>query len=205
MNSLNCASLTCDDDYVQIDTIQSVSPFEYHVVENYHKNHEHPDHVENATNQATINFMDGYGIHPNFIDDEDKTGKVQVFNRDANQLFTRPFLTIPYMGRGVHNVDNESDLISGEDTFQSKSTNSLAGVHLENQFTPLLGHIEETIQNPIHLIPEDNNSNWIRGGIDTSQLRKDFDYFEKCNDSDEIKNQLVEKKSYLKNKLVPME
>ena len=205
MNSLKCASLNCDDDFVEIDTIQSASPFEYTVVDNYHKKHEHPNHIESATNQPTINFIDGFGVNADLIEDENKQGKHQVFNKDANQLFTRPFLTIPYMGRGLHHVDNESDLISGEDTFQPRSTNSLAGVHLENQFTPLLGHIEETIQNPIHLIQEDNNTNWIRGGIDTSQIRKDIDYFKKCNDSEEIKNVLVEKKKILKNKLVPMD
>ena len=203
-SSLKCASLKCDDDFVEIDTIQSVSPFEYRVVDNYHKNHEHPDHIETATSQATINFVDGHGVSSEVIHDEDKAGKVQVFNRDANQLFTRPFLTIPYMGRGIHMVDNESDLLSGEDTFQGRSTNSLAGIHLENQFTPLLPNLKETIQNPKHLITEDNNINWIRGGIDTTQIRKDLDYFQKCMDSKNIKDQLVNKKGFLKNKLVPM-
>lgn len=200
-----CAALNCDSDTTNVDTIQSASSYEYLVSNNYHKNHNHPNNIEFATQCLDMNFSDGFGVNPAVIQDEKKAGKVQVFNLDKNQLFTRPFLTIPYMGKGKHYVDNESSLLSGETTTQKRQCNSLAGVFLEGQFTPLLDNLKETIQNPQHIIPENSNINWIRGGIDTTQIAKDIDYFQRCTDSDEIKNGLKDKKGYLKNKLEPLE
>jgi hypothetical protein len=200
-----CSTLNCDTDTKNVDTIQSASPYEYLVSNNYHKNHTHQNNVEFATQHLNINFSDGFGVNPDVIQDEKKAGKVQVFNLDKNQLFTRPFLTIPYMGKGKHHVDNESSLLSGETTTQKRQCNSLAGVYLENQFTPLLDNLKETIQNPQHIIPENSNINWIRGGIDTTQIAKDIDYFQRCTDSEEVKNGLINKKGYLKNKLEPLE
>lgn len=200
-----CTSLNCDKDTKNVDTIQSASSYEYVVSNNYHKNHTHPNNIEFATQCLDMNFSDGFGVNPDVIQDEKKAGKVQVFNLDKNQLFTRPFLTIPYMGKGKHYVDNESSLLSGETTTQKRQCNSLAGVFLEGQFTPLLDNLKETIQNPQHIIPENSNINWIRGGIDTTQIAKDIDYFQRCTDSEEVKNGLIDKKGYLKNKLEPLE
>ena len=99
--------------------------------------------------------------------------------RDINQLQARPFLTVPYMGRGIGNVCDESILRNSEDTFQNRPCNNLAGVHIDRN-VPQLPCIKTTIQNPIHIIPEDSDCTWLRGGQPSRQIIRNSDYLEKC-------------------------
>jgi len=196
LNILQCDSLNCDNDLIELETFQSTSSSE-HILKDY--NNIHPNYIKTATNQPYVNFRDGFGIESRFIDNEQREGKFGVHKRDTNQLFTRPFLTIPYMGKGKHNVDQESDLLSSETTAQSRQCNSLAGVFLKNQFTPLVQTLRENVQNPIHIIPEDSRKDWFRGGIDTTQIRKDIDYFSRCLDNEQTQQILIDKKPYLQS------
>jgi len=127
-----CVSLKCDNDAKTVETIQSLSPAD-HILQDYNNIYSQ-NYMNVATDCPTVNFDNGFGLNPKFIDDELRVGKVGVHNGDANQLFTRPFLTIPYMGKGKHFVDSESDLLNQETTLQSKQCNSFAGVFLKNQF-----------------------------------------------------------------------
>jgi hypothetical protein len=195
---LKCVSLQCDQDAKTVDTIQSLSPADY-LLQDYNNVYSN-NYMNVATNTPYVNFDDGKGLNPKFIDDELRVGKLGVHNGDANQLFTRPFLTIPYMGKGKHFVDSESDLLNQEITLQSKQCNSLAGVFLKNQFTPLVPNLKDNIQNPNNIIPEDSRRDWVRGGIDTTQIRKDIDYFSRCNNDKTINDVLVGKKAYLRHK-----
>ena len=192
-----CVSLKCDDDTKTVDTIQSLSPAD-HILKDYNNTYSN-NYMNVASNCPTVNFDNGFGLNPKYIDDELRIGKLGIHKGDTNQLFTRPFLTIPYMGKGNHFVDNESDLMNQETTLQSKQCNSLSGVFLKNQFTPLVPNLKDNIQNTTNIIPEDSRNDWVRGGIDTTQIRKDIDYFSRCNKNKIINNVLTEKKAYLKN------
>jgi len=189
-----CVSLKCDEDATTVDTIQSLSPAE-HILKDYNTSYSN-SYMNIATNCPTVNFDNGFGLNPNNIDDELRVGKLGVHKGDTNQLFTRPFLTIPYMGKGKHFVDSESDLMNQESTLQKKPCNSLAGAFLNNQFTPLVPNLKDTIQNPNNIIQENSRQDWVRGGIDTTQIRKDIDYFSRCNNKD-IDAVLIQKKGYL--------
>jgi hypothetical protein len=188
-------SLKDDKDTQQVRTIQSLSPLE-HVLKDYNDVYAN-SYLNSATDSPYFNFDNGYGINPKNIDEELRVGKLSVHNGDTNQLFTRPFLTIPYIGKGHHFVDNESDLLNQETTLQRRQCNSLAGVFLKNQFTPLVQHLKDNVQNPMHIIPENSRTDWVRGGIDTTQIRKDIDYFSRCNNDKNISDVLVQKKGYL--------
>jgi hypothetical protein len=192
-----CVSLKCDNDTKTVDTIQSLSPAD-HILKDYNNVYSQ-NYMNVATDCPNVNFDDGKGLNPKFIDDELRVGKLGVHKGDTNQLFTRPFLTIPYMGKGKHFVDSESDLLNQETTLQKKQCNSLAGVFLKNQFTPLVPNLKDNIQNSNNIIPEDSRRDWVRGGIDTTQIRKDIDYFSRCNNDKTINDVLVEKKGYLAN------
>lgn len=196
-------SIKSDRDYIDYDIIQSKGSAD-HIFTNYNNNNR-DKLIDIATQNATINFRDGKGTNNDNInvDTEVRIGKVKHERKHQKQLFQRPYLTIPYIGKGELNVDNESYLLSSNDTGQHKQCNSLAGVYLENQFTPLVPNLENNIQNTNNLIPEDNRSNWIddksqwiRGGISTRNIVKDVDYLGNCNADDAIKKALVEKNRY---------
>lgn len=192
-----CASLKCDRDYYQSDNKQSIGSGIYQLSRSNGMNN--PFDYENIASQnPTINYSNGFGRPQELLNDESREGRVNVYKRDTNQLFTRPFLTIPYIGKGEHKVDEESYLLSGENTKQHKQCNSLAGIFIENQFTPLVPHLKENIQNVNNLISENAQADWIRGGIDTTQITKDIDYFSRCNNDKSVNNILKNKKGYLK-------
>ena len=40
--------------------------------------------------------------------------------------------------------------------------------------------IKESIQNAIHIIPEENDCSWVRGGQPSRQIIRNADYLKKC-------------------------
>ena len=80
-------------------------------------------------------------------------------------------LTVPYMGCGQGNI-NYIRRPEFEYTFAPKSTLNKGA---RNRFIPLVGVLANEIQNTIHIIPEDNDGNWIRGGFPSRKCK----YFKK--------------------------
>lgn len=139
-----------------------------------------------AMNQPTLIFKDGYGasgMDGCKIDTDSlmKNGTIMTNPGCKQQLFSRPYLTVPYMGRGSGDSCVESPLQTGEDTFQRRPCNTLAEVTLQNQFTPLLPCIKDNIQDSRHLIQEDSNKEWIRGGLPSRQIVKNKEYQQYCS------------------------
>ena len=66
-----------------------------------------------------------------------------------------------------------------------------------NIFTPMTSNLAATIQDPIHIIQENVNRTWVRGGIPSRQTVKDFDYLSNSPDSNTIKQLLKSSKPYL--------
>lgn len=199
LNINTLTSLQYDDDFTKYDTIQAMSKSQ-NVLTDF--NNIHDSHVEKATEQPYINFDDGHGVKPSLIEEEKKIGKINNFRGDENQLFPRPYLTVPYSGNGTYDVDKHNELRSYDTASEDRASNSLSGVYIDHQYTPLVPNLKDNIQNPDNIIPEDSVPDWFRGGIDTTQIRKDIDFFERCLDDENIRNVLVEKKTYLTNKPV---
>ena len=57
-------------------------------------------------------------------------------------------------------------------------------------------NLSRNIQNPIHIIQEDVNNRWIRGGLNSRQTVKDMDYFNNNSDNPIIMAILRAKKGY---------
>ena len=190
-------SLHQDNEFKKYSTIQSMSPADY-VLKNTRDNKNNV--LELATNQPNINFKDGHGINQSNLNEKNTIGKLNNFKGDANQLFPRPYLTIPYTGMGEHKVNNESILKSPHITSDQRASNSLSGVHIEQQYMPLVKNLKDNIQNPDNIIQENSKKYWIRGGIDTSQIVKDIDYFDRCIDDKNIRDTLYKQKPYLHSK-----
>ena len=99
--------------------------------------------------------------------------------REINQLFTRPYATVPYMGRGEGDVCTESKLRNAEDTSQNRPCNNLAGIYID-RFVPQLPCVRQSVQNPKNLIPEDTDRTWVRGGQPSRQIIRNKNYLKKC-------------------------
>ena len=139
---------------------------------------------ELSLQQPAMFFRDGYGWTSKDGCNIDKDSKMRngdrlTNKREINQLFQRPYATVPYMGRGEGDVCTESKLRSAEDTSQNRPCNNLAGIYID-RFVPQLPCVRQSVQNPKNLIPEDSDRTWVRGGQPSRQIIRNKNYLKKC-------------------------
>jgi len=137
-----------------------------------------------AMSEPTITYRDGYGWTSvdgcNIDADSTIRNSHNLTNmRYIQQLYTRPYNTVPYMGRGKTDAILESVLQSGEDTSQKKQCNTLSGIYID-RFVPMVPCLAENVQNPAHLVEEVVSKDWIRGGIPSRDIVRNTDYLMKC-------------------------
>jgi hypothetical protein len=184
-NLYNETRLTDDPCEVGTDEKQSIGPGNYMVSNHFSCTCHIPEIKKVALGQPNIFFKDGYGNVGRDgckVDEDSKTkhGQLLTSYRHRQQLFTRTFNTVPYMGRGLGNPCIEGNLLAGEDTSARRPCNTLSEVHHSNQFNPLHRWISEGIQDPIHIMEEANDKSWIRGGIPSRQTVKNINYKDNC-------------------------
>lgn len=176
-----------DECYETIQKKQSAGPGAYQL-SNFHScNCEIPDVQHAAIDRpgfAAKQFRDGYGwtgVKGCNVDKDSSLRNCKNLTnlKVINQLFERPFLSIPYMGKGSGNPKCETMLQPGEDTFQQKPCNSLSGIDVTDyRMIPLVPSLKEKIQNEKHLIEENNG--WVRSGLPSRQMIRNKDYLESC-------------------------
>ena len=137
--------------------------------------------------QPNVNFADGYGNSGingcNIdVDSELRNNRKGMTNLNCIQnLNTRPYSTVPYMGRGVGDVKNELDIKQGKQTWVSRSCNTLSDMdYTKYHMTPLLDDLRNNIQNPNNLVQENASEDWVRGGIPSRQLVRNKEFLESC-------------------------
>ena len=171
-----------DNCFIDVQTRQSLGPGTYVTNNHYDCEPLIPNTVNNATDNVMMTFKNGHGFGNAVVDDNTKlrVGRTRKFPKCPNQLFARPYLTVPYMGRGPGNMVLESQIFPGEDTSSSKACNTLSGVTIPHYFTPLVPHLEHNIQNPEHIVQEHVDEGWVRGGNPSRLIVRDIDYLERC-------------------------
>jgi hypothetical protein len=137
-----------------------------------------------ALDEPTILYKDGYGWTStngcNIDDDSRLRNSDKLTNmRYIQQLYTRPYQGVPFMGRGMVDGGFENLIRTGEDTSQKKPCNTLSGVYIDT-FVPLVPCLRENIQNPVHLVEEVAREDWVRGGIPSRDLVRNTKYLQKC-------------------------
>lgn len=163
---------------IQGNAVQSSLPGMHKMSNFYHCNDTVPEHAQAlAHNHPTVLFRDGYGsigqggkladTHSS-LRNGDKG--VQLTNkRVRQQLPVRPIRTVPYMGRGQGDPCMESALKEGVGTFERRQCNTLAEIYLPHQYTPLIECLHGEVQNPVHILHEANQKDWVRGGYPSRQ------------------------------------
>ena len=95
-------------------------------------------------------------------------------------LFQRPFLTVPYLGRGSVNPVMEAQIQQGEAVVNKRSVNNLSEKsYIRYHQTPLLPAIHDKVTNPANSVEGVASPGWIRGGVPSRELTRDNDYFNK--------------------------
>lgn len=183
-NINNNTRLSNDNCYKNYEKNTIQKPFLYHT-NNLHDCKCKAPTVKNiALQQPDILYKDGHGwtsLNGCNIDDDSKLRNARnLTNKKCiNQLFERPYSTVPYMGRGEGNICVETKLLPGEDTFQNRPCNNLAGINID-RFIPQVDCIYDNIQDTKNIIPEDTLKSWVRGGQPSRQFIRDKNYLKKC-------------------------
>jgi hypothetical protein len=91
-------------------------------------------------------------------------------------LTQRPFLTVPFLGRGLGDPELELQLRTGENFLNKKTTNNT----MEQCFTsqkdyPLLDSVKDSVTNTSYLIESDAMDGWQRGGMSAREYARSQD------------------------------
>ena len=150
--------------------------FANHMLADYFSQNTTNQHVQFAVNQPAMTFngvSHGIGAAPAVVQDESKLliKTEQTNPAERLQLFTRPFVTVPYLGRGSANPDLESELFFGEPVHEKKSVSTV----MDKSFSPYMlqpldGEMEERVQNAALNVEESAMEGWIRGGAASREM-----------------------------------
>jgi hypothetical protein len=133
--------------------------------------------VEFATNQPNVNFTGSHqvGIGGCNIDTSSQLLLTEITRPKCRlSLSERPFVTVPFLGRGKSDPALEQKLQQGELIDDKKTLSQLSEVSYEKyQQVPMLPNIQEGKGNPSNLLESEASDNWVRGGANTRDLNRD--------------------------------
>ena len=176
MDINNSTRLSDDSDAIANSTDNSNRISEYIMV-NFHDR----GNIENVKKLSLERPSSFYRASVGKVSDEsdyrstaDDTNKLTNLNR-IHQLAPRLHATIPLMSRGGCDLSVENKLRFIENTQLNKKKTSQS----IDRFVPQLDKIK-MYQDPKNIIPEDSDSNWVRGGRSSRLIVKDSEISERC-------------------------
>ena len=162
--------LGSDDAGVTQEMIQNATYSDYVMKSYYAQECTMRKPIEFATSQVNVNYSAAGGNGNqcglggcNIDENNSLLFGVQTHPRCRISLFQRPFVTVPYLGRGPGNCSLESQLQQSSGYANKKSVNASSEVsYMPISNYPLIPSIKETITNPQFLV-----ETWQRGGEST--------------------------------------
>ena len=136
--------------------------------------------IDFATSQPNINFTGSRQISVGGANIAESS-KLLINDISRSKcrisLLERPYLTIPYLGRGKCDPMLESQMQQGDFANNKKSINPSSEVCYTPYYnTPMIPSLQATINNPVNLIESSAAEGWIRGGFPSRELARDKDY-----------------------------
>ena len=108
-----------------------------------------------------------------------RIGTIQTNPKCKISLYTRPFVTVPYLGRGPSNPILESQVQQGDQITNKKSCNTTTEQsHINYRHYPLVPSLKATVTNPHNLVEGIAAEGWIQGGLPTRDLIRDTNYMQ---------------------------
>ena len=134
--------------------------------------------IDFATKQPNVNYTGSHqvGINGCNITENSELRYTKVTKPACKiSLQERPYLTVPYLGRGKVDPVLERQIRIGDKELNKKSLNPTTEANLsEKQNYPLIDDLRNTVTNPKNLIEESASSNWVRGGMSSRDFSKNL-------------------------------
>lgn len=138
--------------------------------------------VKFASEQPTIltsGLAGGYGIGAGVVDNESSLLLKTEMERSVErlELVQRPFLTVPYLGRGSCDPVIESKLQQGEMVRDHKSLTTISETtYIDYASYPIMSSLKDQLTNPAYSVEEAAMDGWVRGGIASREMMSDSDF-----------------------------
>ena len=136
---------------------------------NYFSDNRMNDTVQFACQQPNVNYNSNVGgLNGQVVDYE----SVLMIKSDQERpleklsLQHRPFITVPYLGRGSSDPDVESQLLQGELVSEKKGVSTI----MDKSFMPYIMHPNDHMMKDSQKVEEAAMKGWVRGGISTREL-----------------------------------
>jgi len=160
----------------------SNTKFANYMLSNYVSETLSNSHVQFATQQPSVMFSGttlGKGLNGSIID----VDSLLLLNSENErpleklQLMQRPFVTVPYLGRGSCDPSLESQLLQGEIVSEKKSASTLSEKSLSGYtIYPSDDNMVQRVQNPKNTIEEAALNGWVRGGAASREMSGDSSF-----------------------------
>tara|TARA_B100002051_G_C16725107_1_gene634829 strand:- start:446 stop:1129 length:684 start_codon:yes stop_codon:yes gene_type:complete len=182
------ASLKSEKSVIDVETKQSVGPGSY-VLDNMYgcggDNCGLKKAREVQLSQPNVNFKGGVGWIGEqgcLVNNDSKLREETLTNKNyINQLPHQ--INMGFFGKGDHDVDAETVLQASSLTTIDRPCNALSGSStLPYSLTPMLQKLEDEVQDTKHIIPEDSEQSWVRGGLPSRQIVRNMDYMRRCQE-----------------------
>jgi len=132
--------------------------------------------IDFISQQPTMNIYGsalGVGIGGSLIDADSRViiQTTQERPYEKLQLFSRPFVTVPYLGRGSVCPILESHLQQGEPIHDKKSVSTIMDKSFFDYTQyPLDEQMKERVGDSKNIVQESALNGWVRGGVDTRNI-----------------------------------
>lgn len=168
-----------DDSTCQTQRTTQNTKFSNYTLSNYFVEFPSDSQLKFATEQPIVipsSINGGSSVGGGHVDDESvlllKTEEERALGR--LQLLQRPFLTVPYLGRGSCDPDLESQLLQGETVADKKSvTTIMSQSFMGYSLYPTSEKMEEHVKDAKYTIEEAALDGWVRGGAMTREMAED--------------------------------
>lgn len=175
----NMARIQNDDTTKSQDTLQN-DRFSSYNTTNYFSQNPTDSQIQFATQQPAVvpTGVTGVGISGDKVQNESELLLSNENERNLGRLnlMQRPFLTVPYLGRGSVDPVLELQIKEGEPMGGEKKSVSTVMSQSFMGYTlyPTDNNMEERVSNPKHTVEESAMNGWIRGGADTRYAGDDM-------------------------------
>lgn len=133
-----------------------------------------------AVGQPGLNFSGGFGLSAD-ASNVDSSSEIFIGTTQTRpgtssiDLLHRPFVTVPFLGRGTVDPVIESQIMQGE-AITSRRTSVKLGEqsHTDHGIAPLVPEVARNTQNPHRMIESLAYDGWVRGGASTRAAPGDY-------------------------------
>ena len=91
-------------------------------------------------------------------------------------LTPRPFLTVPYLGRGLGDPEEEFRIRTGQNDLNKKTVNNTMEMNFSSHRNyPLMDDLQNMVENSAYKIESDAMDGWVRGGMSAREYAREQD------------------------------